>query len=133
MTATATLRPSGAFPATVMIGITHVTPSIPRLVCVEMVERLLTASGHWSPVTMSRIIAIIYMTIEAMRTVEPRTSSNEKAAIKPIRSIVAVRRTAIGRIVIIAIGTTRFRSYVDADLSACLWTGYEKETSSKSQ
>jgi hypothetical protein len=82
MAATATLRPSGAFPATVMTGITHVTPSIPRLVCVELLEGLLTASGHRSPVTMSRIIAIIYVTIEAMRTVEPRASSNEKAAIK---------------------------------------------------
>jgi hypothetical protein len=118
-TTAATLRSGRVFATATMTRISYVALSIPRLVCVEVVKGLLATRRRWSGVAVPRIVAVVYVTVEAMRTVEPGASSDEDAATEPIRAIVAVGRTAIGRIVIIAIGTSGFRAYVHADLSRC--------------
>jgi hypothetical protein len=116
-TAAATLCSSRVFTTTIMTRITYVAPSIPCLVCVEVAERLFPSRWCRPRVTVARIVAIVHVTIEAVRTVEPGASPDKQPTIEPIRSIVSVRGTAVGSIVIIAIRTSGFRSYVDADLS----------------
>jgi hypothetical protein len=118
-TTAATLRSSRVFTTAFMTRITYVALSIPCLVCVEVAERLFPARWCWPSVTMPRIVAIVHVAVEATRTVEPGTGSDEQATTEPIRAIVAVGRTAIGSIVVIAIGTSRFCSYVDTNLSRC--------------
>jgi hypothetical protein len=105
---TTMLRSSRMFSTAIMPGIAYVALSIASLVCVEVTKRLFPARWGWSSVTVPRIITVVNMAIEAMRPVKPRTSPDEQPATEPIRSIVAIRRTAIGRIVIIAIGTSGF-------------------------
>jgi hypothetical protein len=130
---TTTLRSSRVFSTAAMTGIAYVALSIPRLVCVEVAKRLLAARWCGSSVSVSRIIAVVYMSVEAMRAVKPGASPDENAATEPIRAIVTVGRTAIGDIVIIAIGTSGFRSYVDADLSRCSRAANEKQSNRKSE
>jgi hypothetical protein len=132
-TAATMLRSSRVFTASIMTRIAYVAPSISRLVCVEMAKRLFPARWCWSSITMPRIVVVVYVTVEAMRTVEPRTSPDEQSSTEPIRSIVAVGRTPIGGIVIIAIGTSRFRSNGDADLSRGSRAANERQSGSKSE
>jgi hypothetical protein len=132
MTTTATTLPSSrVFTTTLMTRIAYVALSIPCFVCVEVVERLLSARWCWSSVTVPRIIAVVYVSVKAMRAVKPGASPDEKAAAEPIRAIVAVGRASIGRIVIIAIGASGFLSYVDTDLSRCSWAANQKQSNSK--
>jgi hypothetical protein len=133
MTTTTALRSSRVFSTAAMTGIAYVALSIPRLVCVEVVKCLLAARWCGSCVTVSRIIAVVYVSVEAMRAVKPGASPDENAATEPIRAIVTVGRTAIGGIVIIAIGTSGFRSYVDADLSRRSRAANEKQSNRKSE
>jgi hypothetical protein len=84
------------FTGAVMTGVAYVALAIPCLVRVEVVERLISACGHRSDVTMTRIVVVVDVAIEAARTVIPRTGSYEHAATEPIWSIVAVRRTTVG-------------------------------------
>jgi hypothetical protein len=103
----------------VMTGVAYVALAIPGLVRVEVVERLISAFGHRSDVTMARIIAIVDVAIEAVRTVIPRTRSYEHAAVEPIWPIVPVGRTTIGRIVVVPIRTNRRGSNANGNLGRC--------------
>jgi hypothetical protein len=103
----------------VMTGVAYVALAIPGLVRVEVVERLISAFGHRSDVTMARIIPIVDVAIEAVRTVIPRTRSYEHAAVEPIWPIVPVGRTTIGRIVVVPIRTNRRGSNANGNLGRC--------------
>ena len=65
------LGSSAMFTGSVMSRIAYVALVIPCLVRVEVVKRLFPACGHRSGVTMTRIIAIVDVAIEAARTVIP--------------------------------------------------------------
>jgi hypothetical protein len=104
----------------VMTGVAYVALAIPGLVRVEVVERLISAFGHRSHVTMTRIIAVVDVAIEAVRTVIPRTRSYEHAAAaEPVWPIVPVGRTTIGRIVVVPIRTNRRDSNANGNLGRC--------------
>jgi hypothetical protein len=60
---------------------------------------------------------VIYVALEVARAMKPRASANEDVPAKPFRTVVARRGTAIRSDVIVAIGTFRGYSDVDADLS----------------
>jgi hypothetical protein len=107
------------FTGPVMTGVAYVALAIPGLVRVEVVERLISACGHRSDVTMTRIIAVVDVAIEAVRTVIPRTRSYEHAATEPIWPIVPVGRTTIGRIVVVSIRTNRCGSNTNGNLGRC--------------
>jgi hypothetical protein len=99
----------------VMVSRAFVALAISRLVSMEMIERLFPALRERSTISVVRVKAVVDVTVEAMRTVKPRTGPNEDPANKPVRSVVAVGRTVIGCIVEVPIGTHRRHSDVDAD------------------
>jgi hypothetical protein len=92
-------------------------------VSLKMFERLGSTRWHRSSVTMTRIVAVIDVAVEAARAVEPWTGSNERPADKPVRPIVTVRSAVIGRVVKVAVGAYRSNSDVDVNLRGCDGSG----------
>lgn len=80
----------GMFGRPIMAGIAHMAIPVPRFVCVEIVVRRLAACGIRSVVPMTRIVAVVDMTIKSVRSVKPGAGSNEHAPNKPIWPIVAI-------------------------------------------
>lgn len=114
--ATAPISGESVFGCSIMAGGTYVTAPIPRLIRMEMVECLISARRQWSSVTVTGIITVVDMAIEATRAMKPGTSSNKYSADKPIRSVIAIGSTGIGWIVEIPVGTYRRYSNVDGNL-----------------
>jgi hypothetical protein len=77
----------------------------------------LAALWSWAFVAMFGMITVIYVAAEVIRAMKPRASTNEDAAAKPFRAVVAVRSAAIGIGVIVSVRTIRGDSDGDADLS----------------
>jgi hypothetical protein len=77
---------------------------------------MVTASGPWTMVAVVGMEAVVYVAMEAFSTVEPRASTNEYAATKPLGAIVAVGSAVVGWDVVVAVGTFGRDSDVDADL-----------------
>jgi hypothetical protein len=116
-TTMATLKSSAVFTAWIVACLAYVALPIPRLVRMEMAERRLSALRHRSRITVARIIAVINVAVEAVRTMEPWASAEEYPANKPIWTIVAIRSAGIRRIVKVPIRTHRRRSNINGDLS----------------
>ena len=98
-----------------MASVAYVASSIPRLICLEVVEALRPALRQRSNVTVMRIKAVIDMAEKTMGAVKPRASSNKHPADKPIRPIVAVRSTVIRGIVEVPVRAHGSRSDIYAD------------------
>jgi hypothetical protein len=132
MTAAVALKSGGVFPARIVARVAYVALPIPRLVPVEVVERLLPALRHRPFVTVTRIVAVINVAVEAMMAMEPGPGSDEHPANEPIRSIVAIRSTGIRSIVKVPIRAHRRHSNVDGDLSRCRrHTVYQRNSKSR--
>ena len=82
--------------AGLMGGVAYVASPVACLIALEMVERPRAARRQRPPISVTRVKAVVHMTIEAAMAVEPWTSPNEQAADKPIGPIVAVGRAVIG-------------------------------------
>jgi hypothetical protein len=113
---TTVISREGMFTAAIVGSIAYVALGIMRLVSLEVVELLSAARGQRSMVAMMRIVAIVDVAIEAVRTVEPGSSSNKYPARKPIRPVVAVGRTVIRSVVEIPVRTHRSHSNVNGNL-----------------
>jgi hypothetical protein len=90
------------------------------------------AGWSWAAITVLGMEAVIYMAAEAFGAVKPRAHANEDAAAKPLRAVVAVGSAIIGRDVIVAIGTLRRDSDLDAYPRLCVGGGYRKADGSNS-
>src|ERR1700683_3476047 len=112
----AVISRQGMFIAAIVGSVASVALPIPRLIGVEVVERLRPAPRHRSVITVTRIVAVVDVAIKAVRAVEPGAGSKKHPAYKPIRPIVAVWRTVIGSIVEVAVGAHRRHSNVDGNL-----------------
>jgi hypothetical protein len=80
-------------------GIAYMALAVTGFVALEMVERLGTTRGNGPTVAKTWIVAVVYMTIEAARSMEPGACADEQAADEPVRPIVAVRGTIIRRVI----------------------------------
>ena len=99
--------------------IAYVAVSIMRFISLKVIELLRPSRGQGPMITMMRIIAIVDMAVEAVRTVEPGSSSNKCPAHKPIWPIVAIGRAVIRSVVEIPVRTHRSHSNVDGNLRRC--------------
>jgi hypothetical protein len=103
----------GMFAGPIMAGIAHMAIPVSRFVGVEIVIRLLPVRGIGSVVSVTRIVVVVDVTIESVRTVKPGAGPDEYSPHEPIRAIVAVRCAIIRSIVVVAVGT--YRCYPDVD------------------
>ena len=101
------LESGAAFATRAMIGIAYVALSVTSFVSLEMVEWLRPALGHRAVVAIMGIIAVVDVTVEAMRAVKPGAGSDEDSAAEPIRPVVAVGRAVVGGVVVVPVGTNR--------------------------
>jgi hypothetical protein len=67
-------------------------------------------------VAIVRVKVIVDVSTEAGGTVEPWAGSDEDAARKPLRAVVAIRGAGIGRSLIVAVGAVRSYSNADSHL-----------------
>jgi hypothetical protein len=104
------------FIARIMVGVAYMALSIPRLVPVEVVERLRTALRQRSMVTLARVVAVVDVAVKAVWAVKPGASSKKHPANKPIGPIVAIGSAVIWLIVEVPIGARRRHSDADANL-----------------
>jgi hypothetical protein len=117
----------------VVAGIrSDVASPIPSFVRVEVVERLLSALGHRSFVTVARIVAVIDVTGEASGSMEPWARPDEYPTHEKIRSIVAVGGTGIRSIVKVPVRANRLHSNANGNLTRrSRHTGHQRNRESK--
>jgi hypothetical protein len=115
-----TTRKSGiVFAGSVMGRGTRVSMLIVRRVCTKAGERLLTAFRHRSVVAVTRIVALVDVTVKSMMPVEPWAGADEYPASKPVRAVVAIGCTVIRSIREIAVGAHWSHTDVDRHLRRC--------------
>src|ERR1700683_4759387 len=74
-----------------------------------------TADGHWTFVSMVGMEAIVHVAVEISGSMEPGAGDNEYTSGEPFRAVVPGRGAAIRGHVVVAVGTCRCYSDVDAD------------------
>ena len=111
--------------------------SIPRFVSTEVrtIDALcrlgfLTGFWLWALIAVFRMETVIYVALEVAGAMKPWAGANETVPVKPLRTVVASRRTVIRSDVIVTIGTVGGNSDGDADLSLCLGGGSRQADSS---
>jgi hypothetical protein len=104
------------FAAAVVPRCANVSAAISRLIRMEVGERTFAATGQGARITVVGIKAIVYVSVEAPRSMKPGTRSNEGAADEPIGSVVPVGGTVVRGIVEVAIGTVWGQSDTNGDL-----------------
>jgi hypothetical protein len=103
---TATLRTSLVLASAFMSRIACMPSPVARLVRLEVVERAIAAIWSRSGVSVTRVVAIVNVSVEAGTAVKPRSGSDEKAAIEPVRSIVPIGGAGVRSVVIVSIRTS---------------------------
>jgi hypothetical protein len=95
------------------------TMKIMSRVAVELLTmfgRMLTAARKWSMVALPVVKMMIDVSVEMFRSMEPRSSSDENTARKPIWTIIAIGGTIIRRHLIVAIRANRRLPNLDCNL-----------------
>jgi hypothetical protein len=98
-----------------MAGISNMAVTVAGFVAVEVLERGRAALRKRTVVAVVRVEAVIYVAVKAVRTVEPGAGTEKDATDEPVRSVVAVGRAVIRRVVEVTIGADGGRAKVDAD------------------
>jgi hypothetical protein len=93
-----------------VVPIAFVSAAVTHLVAVEVhvaegAVGVFTAPGPPSVVAVTRIESTVDMPMEVARTVKPWTGADEYAALEPLGSVVAIRRTVVRRKVMLTIRT----------------------------
>jgi hypothetical protein len=55
----------------------HMAATVAGLIRLEMIECLRTMRGHWAPISMMRIKAVIHVAMKTRRAVEPRSCTEK--------------------------------------------------------
>jgi hypothetical protein len=105
----------GVLATTVVAGVAYMPLAVTGFVGVEVVEARLSTAGKRAVVAIMRVKTVIDVAMEAVRTVEPGTGSDEHSADKPVGAIVAVWGAIIGRVVEVAVGALGRHANVDTD------------------
>jgi hypothetical protein len=69
---------------------THVAPAITNLVPVEMIESPVPMLREWTLVPTMWIKAVIYLSVETVSAVKPRTGSDKDTTCEPLGPVVPI-------------------------------------------
>jgi hypothetical protein len=98
---------------------TSVSAPITHFVSVEVIKRPLSTLRMWPAVAVMWIETVINVAMKVVRPVKPGASSEEHAAIEPLRPIVSVGGAVVRCYVVIAVGASRLHSDIDGDSRVC--------------
>ena len=82
-----------------------------------MIGRVLAASWHRSVVPVAIIQVMIYMAIKVLRSMKPRSCTDEHPSAKPFGTVVAIRRAVIRRYFVVSVRAHRRRPNAHSNLS----------------
>ncbi len=82
-----------------------------------MIGRVLTAGRHRSMVPVAIIQMMIYMAIEVLRPMKPRSCTDEHSAGKPFGTVVAIGSTVVRWYFVVSIRTHGRRPNAHSNLS----------------
>ena len=105
-----------------------VAASVSLFVALELVPTssgLLAGLREASTVSMLRVHAVIYGTVEAIIAVKPGAYANKPTTIEVLGTVVARGTATVWRIVVIDVRALRLLTDADADLSLCCGNRYD--------
>jgi hypothetical protein len=119
--------------AGIVACVAYVASPVAGLVAVEVIELRRPALGQRTPVAVAGIEAVVHVAVEAGMAVKPGSCPNKQAADKPVRPVVAVGSTVIGRVVKVPIGADGRHSDADCNLGWRHVGGAEKRNTESGQ
>ena len=112
---TATGEPGGVLATCIMASVPGVAVSIARFIAAETIEGALATFGQGAAITVTRIVAIIYMAIKAAGPVKPRSNADEDAVREPIGPVVAIGCAIVRSVVEVPVRAVGLGAEIDAD------------------
>jgi hypothetical protein len=100
-------KSSAVLAASIVVGDRDMTAAVPRLIRVEMSERLRATFRKRSVIPMVRVPAVIHMANKTGRAVKPWAGADEYSVDEPIWPIIAIERAVVWRVVKVPIRTDR--------------------------
>jgi hypothetical protein len=107
-------------------GVAYVALAVAGFVPLEVVKGASATVRHRSGVAVAWIITVVDVAVETRASVIPRPSSDEKSAIEPVRPVVAIGSTGVGRVVEVPVRAYRSYSNADPDLGRCCRSGAQQ-------
>jgi hypothetical protein len=120
-------KSSAMLTSAIVVSYAGMSASIARFIGMKIRKRCFSAPWQRSPIAVIRIPAVINVAPEMGRPVEPRPSADKDATNKPVRPIVAVGSTVVGRIGKVPIGAHRRNADTDSYLSLGFWRAAHQE------
>jgi len=84
-----------------------------------VVRRALAASRRGPVIALPIVQPMIYVAIEMVRPMKPRSCTDKNAASEPFRPVVTVRRTGVRRFLVVAVGANRRFANAHRNLRRC--------------
>jgi hypothetical protein len=84
------------------------------------------ARGHSPTVALPKVETMIDMSIEMIRSMEPRSGPDEYTAREPLRAIIAIRSAVVRRNLVVSVRTNRGFSDADPNLRGGVMGGSHK-------
>jgi ribosomal protein L18E len=100
-------------------GLAYVALRVAGFVCLEVIERLRAPLRHWTCISVTRVVAVVYVTVEASVAVVPGAGSDEDSSGEPVGAVVAVGSTGVWSVVKVPVWAYWGGSDADGDLSGC--------------
>jgi hypothetical protein len=129
---TTATRPSAAGESsTVLVGgfmccMAHIPVSIARFIALKMRKCMCVTVRQRAMISMTWIVPVIYVSIETMRAMEPRTSANKDSARKPVGSIVPIRSAIIRCVIEISVRAYRRNADADCNLGCVSYGSFRR-------
>ena len=98
-----------------------------------VIDRVLSTCWKRAMVAMAKIKMVVNVAVEARRSMKPRPGSDKHAPGKPLRPVVAVRRTIVRRNFIVSVRTNRRRTNLYRNLCWSPIGRRKKQTGSNSR
>jgi hypothetical protein len=75
--------------------------------------------GEFAAVAVVRMIVVVNIAVEVLRTVKPWAGPDKDAVSEPLGAVVPIGSALIWRDIVVTVGTNRGNTDADADLSLC--------------
>jgi hypothetical protein len=92
-----------------------------------MFRRLLAARRHGTVITLAIVETMIDVSVEMVRTVEPRSRTDEYATAEPFRTVITIGSAVVRRSLVIAVRARRRFSDIDRHLRGCVMAGSDEK------